>query len=161
MEREEIERALPRLKRTKKPFGKRRRGLYRQDQILGLGTRVNAGVVALHPDFGFLEGSEAELRVEAVGVARGQGPAAQALQRGMRDDAFHKPFGEAAAAELLDYENIGDIGESRGVRDRAGEADLARAAGVSIPFIDALTSLVVLRARLAGAYPPLRSESSN
>lgn len=76
------------------------------------------------PALGLLQGSEADLLIEGMGVPGGQGPAAQALQVGMRHDGLHKPDTESLPAIGLQDEHIGEVGERGRVGDHAREADL-------------------------------------
>ena len=60
-------------------------------------------------------------------VARDEMPAAQALQRGMRDDGRHQLPTHALAAMRRHDEDVRDVGEHGVVGDHAREADLRAA----------------------------------
>src|ERR1700722_719464 len=67
---------------------------------------------------------EAELAVQAVGVAGVQGPP-EARARAAVDHRRHQLLAQAGAARVREDEDIRQVGERHAVRDGAGEADLA------------------------------------
>jgi len=77
-----------------------------------------------HPLFGVLHGVPAELTIETVGVARGERPAAQALQVGMTHYGFDQPLAETMHAILFVNENIAKVGEDGVIADDARKTDL-------------------------------------
>src|SRR5712692_10582920 len=66
--------------------------------------RIDLRIPLLHVHRAVLQIGKAELAVQAVGVARRQMPAAQALQVRMREDHLHQPFAQPAPAELFEDE---------------------------------------------------------
>lgn len=66
----------------------------------------------------------AELAVETVRVARGEGPAAQTLQVGVGHDGFDEPLAETVGAVVFVDEDIAQVGKDGVVADDAGETDL-------------------------------------
>ena len=66
----------------------------------------------------------AELTIKPVRVARGESPAAQALQVGMTHNGFNEPLAETMRAIVFMDEDIAKIGEDRIIADDPRKTDL-------------------------------------
>ena len=86
---------------------------------------VDVGPVDLHEDLRPRERAEAGLGVQAVGVARGEHPAPQALQLWVSNDDVHQPDAQATPARRRVDEHVGHVGEGGAVAHDARESDLA------------------------------------
>lgn len=87
-------------------------------------STINVWAEDFHFRFGLGEFAEAELAVEAVGVASRQTETTQPLQSWMAHHAFHQPFSQTFAAMMFEDVDIAEIGKGGGVGDDSREADL-------------------------------------
>src|ERR1700689_711348 len=77
------------------PFSQMRRDartVPRQKTPLGRWFAIYVGAQDFHHGFGLAEFAKIELAVEAVGITRREGEAAQSLQSWVSHHAFHQPF---------------------------------------------------------------------
>ena len=84
------------------------------------GALVEAGEEDFHVALRGGDGGEAELLVEAVGIAGDEGEAAEALEIRVGGDGFHEPFGTAVAARGFEDVDIAEIGEGGEVAEDEG-----------------------------------------
>jgi hypothetical protein len=81
--------------------------------------------VDLHPGLGHVQWLEADVGVDAVGIARGQDEAQHSGRGEFVDDRGDQPVADALPATGRVDEDVGDPAERRAVGHRAGDRDLA------------------------------------